>query len=220
MLPEARVRVSVAARSLPAIAGDSAAWTAFAGEVVAIDGAAPVTVGARVAGFGPAGDEVWVPTWAVCAVPVELAPQAAATLPLAGVAARAARVARIRAGEPARVIGGGSFAELVAAALRAAGTREVAITPEPGANLPAVVVDTTGDPATILSLLESAPRHARIVLAGPSHGRTIAVDFYRTVHQRGLEVLGIHDFGPLSAIAARDDRERDLATAASLVGSR
>jgi len=219
LLPEPHVRVAVTARAMAAADADSAAWTAFAGEILATEGQAPVPVGARVAGFAPAGADVRVPTWAVIAVPADLAVEAAALLPLAGVAARAARLAGIRVGEPARVIGGGSLAELVAAALRAAGAREVAVTPEPGADLPTVVVDTTGDPAMILRLLESAPRLARVVLAGPSRGRTIDVDFYRTVHQRGLEVLGVHDFGPLSAIAAGDDREHDLATAAALVGS-
>ena len=68
-----------------------------------------------------------------------------------------------------------------------------------------VVVDTTGDPAVILSVFDQVPRRGRVVLVGASGGRTADVDFYRTVHQRGLEVTGVDDSGLLSAIGTDQD---------------
>jgi hypothetical protein len=219
LLPEPHVRIRVTQRATPPAGGNEVGWTPFTGEVVASDAQCPVAAGDRVAGFGPPGAEIVVPPWAVTAVPPGLGTEDAALLPLAGVAARAARVVGAMAGDAACVIGSGVLAELVGDALRAAGLDEVAVASVPGPDLPLMVVETTGDPAVILKLLESAPRLARVALVGASRGRTVDVDFYRTVHQRGLEVVGVHDFGPLSEIAAGEDRARDLAAAGDLVRS-
>jgi threonine dehydrogenase-like Zn-dependent dehydrogenase len=216
--PEASVRVRVASRASAASEGDAAAWSAFAGEVVSSEAPGGVPVGARVAGFGPQGDEVRVPAWAVAVVPEGMAPEMAATLPLAAVAARAARLVGAGAGESACVIGSGRLPDLVAAALRAAGARDVSVVTAPGEAVPPLVVDTTGDPAVIRALLEGAPRLGRSALAGASHGRTTDVDFYRTVHHRGLEVVGVHEFGPLSDVSTPADRTRDLEAAGRLLG--
>lgn len=214
MLPEPRVRIRVAQSAGPEGAPD--AWTPFVGEVLGAPPASRVAVGQRVAGFGPRGDEIEVPPWAVASVPDDLASERALLLPLAAVAVRAARRVGARAGD-ACVVGTGVLAELVAQALRAAGLPRVTAAAEVAAELPGVVVDTTGDPAVIAELLERTPRRGRIALVGACGGRTVDVDFYRTVHQRGLEVIGIHAFGPLSAIASDDDRASDLAAAETLL---
>ncbi len=217
--PETQVRIRVTQRPTPSTASADGGWTPFAGEVVAADPQSPVAAGQRVAGFGPPGAEIEVPAWAVAAVPAELAAETAALLPVAAVAARAARLVGGRAGDAAQVIGNGILAELVGEALRAAGLARVTVASAPGADLPHVVVDTTGDPAVISTLLEGTPRLGCVALVGASRGRTVDVDFYRTVHQRGLEVVGVHDFGPFSPIAVGEERIRDLAAAAVLVRS-
>jgi threonine dehydrogenase-like Zn-dependent dehydrogenase len=155
----------------------------------------------------------------VAAVPADISTEQAALLPLAAIAARAARMVGGRAGDRATVIGSGVLAELVRDALCAAGLTDVTIAATPGDEIPRVVIDTTGDPAVISELLVRAPRLGHLALVGAGRGRTADVDFYRTIHQRGLEVVGVHEHGPLSPIVTTEDRARDLATAAALVGS-
>jgi len=217
--PEPHLQIRVAQRVNPPAEGDGVDWTPFTGEVVSSNAQCSVAAGDRVAGFGPPGDEIVVPPWAVTAVPPEHPPEDAALLPLAGVAARVARTVGARAGDAACVIGSGILAELIGEALRAAGLEEVAVMRAPGTDVPSIAVDATGDPEVILQLLENTPRRARVALVGASRGRTVDVDFYRTVHQRGLEVIGVPDFGPLASIGTDEDRERDLAAARVLVRS-
>jgi threonine dehydrogenase-like Zn-dependent dehydrogenase len=215
--PDEDLSVRVLARAPARQVTDETAWTAFSGEVRPMGSEGPIAVGARVAGFGPPGDEIRVPVWSITPLPDGLTDRQGAMLPLACVAVRAARLASPRAGGRAQVIGDGPLAALVAQALRAAGAADVAVSATPSPELAPVVVETTGDVALVLALLEAVPRLARVVLAGSGRGRRIDVDFYRTVHHRGLEVVGVHDFGPLSDVAGADDRRVDVTNALALV---
>ena len=53
------------------------------------------------------------------------------------------------------------------------------------------VVDTTGDPDVIRAALERVADLGIVVLAGEPAGRSLDVDFYSTVHRRGLVVAGV-----------------------------
>jgi threonine dehydrogenase-like Zn-dependent dehydrogenase len=199
------MRVRVAQRATVPTASDGA-WAPFTGDVLTSEPHCSMTEGDRVAGFGPPGAEIVLPWWAVVPVPTGSAFRETALLPLAELAARTADVVRAGAGDAASVIGCGMFARLIEAALRCAGLEKVTVASAPGADLASVVVDTTGDPAVVLSVFDRVPRRGRVVLVGASGGRTADVDFYRTVHQRGLEVTGVDDFGLLSAIGTDQDR--------------
>jgi threonine dehydrogenase-like Zn-dependent dehydrogenase len=122
-----------------------------------------------------------------------------AVLPLLRMAVRAVRLARPASGESALVTGSGQLAKLALLALADARVRAVqaadGMAAAPAA-APDIAVDTTGDPAVIVALLERVARCGRVVLMGTTRGRTADVDFYRTVHQRGLEVIGVSDAHP------------------------
>jgi hypothetical protein len=117
----------------------------------------------------------------------------------AALAVRAVRRLRASRGERAAIIGSGPLAELLRTALEEAGVEVVegAVTPEgsPRDDV-TLVLETTGDPNVIAGLLERAPRLARVALMGPTAGRVADVDFYRTVHQGGLEVIGLSETIP------------------------
>ena len=117
----------------------------------------------------------------------------------AALAVRAVRRLRASRGERAAIIGCGPVAELLRAALEEAGVEVVdgAATPEGSLRDDVtLVLETTGDPNVITGLLERAPRLARVALMGPTAGRVADVDFYRTVHQGGLEVIGLSETIP------------------------
>jgi threonine dehydrogenase-like Zn-dependent dehydrogenase len=78
------------------------------------------------------------------------------------------------------VVGNGIVARLVRALVG------VAPAEQPGA-----IVDTTGDPAAIASALGRVADLGTVVLAGESLGRQADLDLYRTVHVRGLTLVGI-----------------------------
>ena len=200
--PQLRIRVTQRA-ALPA--ASDGAWTPFAGDILTGEPHCSMAEGDRVAGFGPAGAEIVVPWWVVVPVPRGAALRDSALLSLAELAARTAHVVRSGAGDAATVIGSGMFARLVGAALRCGGLEKATVVSALAAELAPVVVDTTGDPAVILSVFDQVPRRGRVVLVGASGGRTADVDFYRTVHQRGLEVTGVDDSGLLSAIGTDQD---------------
>lgn len=111
-------------------------------------------------------------------------------------ARRAVARARVRDTDAVVSVGEGALSTALAAALAERGLR-VASAPATGdvADAPrgAVVFETTGDPAVVRRLLESAPLFTRILLLGAGNGRRLDVDLYRTVHQRGLEVIGVAD---------------------------
>jgi hypothetical protein len=201
---EPRVRIRVTQRATPPAASDGA-WTPFTGDVLTCEPHCSMAEGDRVAGFGPPGAEIVLPGWAVVPVAGGATLGDSAPLSLAELAARTAHVVRAGAGDAASVIGCGMFARLIEAALRCAGLEKVTVVSAPGADLASVVVDTTGDPGVVLSVFDRVPRRGRVVLVGASGGRTADVDFYRTVHQRGLEVIGVDDSGLLSAIGTDQD---------------
>jgi threonine dehydrogenase-like Zn-dependent dehydrogenase len=185
----------------------------FAGEVVASDVAVdPFTPGDLVAGFGGMSGVTEVPPADLLRVSRELGPQGGVMIPPLTLGMRAARRARTRRGECVLLIGGGSVAWLVQVALEANGIK-VSMLSEPtsalAVNGTTLAVDTTGDPAVILRLFEEMPKMARIVLAGRGNGRTADVDLYRTIHQRGLEVIGV-------ALFPEGGLEEDLAAAEKL----
>ncbi len=126
-------------------------------------------------------------------------------VPLLARGVRAASRARVVPGENAVLVGTGEFAEVARIAFAEAGA---VVTMVPGIDgLPApaeasLLIDATGDPEVILTLLERAAKTARIVLMETTRGRTVDVDFYRTVHLRGLEVIGVGEPEPTDVAAA------------------
>jgi len=234
-LPDGMVRIRVSSQLADKDTGRRSAredGSSFCGEVIAVaESTTRLRPGDAVAGFSPLGATLTMPPTAVCPVPSGLARERAALLPLLSVAARAVRLARPREGTHAVVLGQGTFAEIVALALRATGVPFVVVsmsvpdshsdgTPASIAAEPDIAIDTSGDPALVLQLFERAARLARVVLAGSPRGRAVDVDLYRTVHQRGLEVIGVSDDGPLAPDAAPADRAHDLAQARQLLDTR
>ena len=61
----------------------------------------------------------------------------------------------------------------------------------PGDGRPAVVVDTTGDPARIADALERLDDLGTLVLAGPTPSGPVPLDLYSDLHVRGLTVVGV-----------------------------
>ena len=57
--------------------------------------------------------------------------------------------------------------------------------------LPQVVVESTGFPGPIEQALQLAERYGRVVILGSTRGST-AVNFYRDVHKKGLDIIGAH----------------------------
>jgi D-arabinose 1-dehydrogenase-like Zn-dependent alcohol dehydrogenase len=114
----------------------------------------------------------------------------------AALARRSIARARVTPGDRVAIVGAGSLAAAVSTALAEAGIQAAAA---PGTADAAalsgltVLLETTGEAAVILRLLEEAPPFARIALLGAGQGGTLDVDLYRTVHQRGIEVIGVAD---------------------------
>jgi threonine dehydrogenase-like Zn-dependent dehydrogenase len=107
---------------------------------------------------------------------------------------RAASRARVERGERAVIVGSGALAELVGVAFSGAGavvTMLPRVEDVPALAAATVAVDTTGDPEVILGLLERVAQMGRVVLLETTRGRTVDVDFYRAVHLRGLQVVGV-----------------------------
>lgn len=57
--------------------------------------------------------------------------------------------------------------------------------------LPQVVVESTGFPEPIGQALQLAEKYGRVVILGSTRGST-AVNFYRDVHKKGLDIIGAH----------------------------
>jgi threonine dehydrogenase-like Zn-dependent dehydrogenase len=53
------------------------------------------------------------------------------------------------------------------------------------------IVDTTGDPDAIADATRSLADLGTLVLAGETHGGTLAIDLYPDVHVRGLRMVGV-----------------------------
>ena len=58
---------------------------------------------------------------------------------------------------------------------------------------PAVVIEATGHPAVINTAFTLAGWCGRVVLLASTRGETNAVNFYRDVHKKGLNVIGAHN---------------------------
>jgi threonine dehydrogenase-like Zn-dependent dehydrogenase len=67
---------------------------------------------------------------------------------------------------------------------------------------PSVVVDTTGDPEVIGSALDRVRDLGTVILAGESCGRPLDHNLYRSVHRRGLTVIGIPSPGDVPNVTA------------------
>ena len=179
---------------------DDSESACFSGEIVGSgDAVGSFTPGDLVAGFGSVSGLAEVPAADLLPAPPELGPERAVMLPPLTLTIRAARLARMHRGERTLLIGTGSVARLAQVALEASGasvcmlSETTEILPIDGATL---AIDTTGDPTVIVRLFEQMPKLARIVLTGPGKQRTRDVDLYRTIHLRGLEVIGVAAFSP------------------------
>lgn len=84
--------------------------------------------------------------------------------------------------------------EPLATALRLGADQAVLLPRESFPFAPSVVIEVTGSPQAILEALRICRPSGRIVLLGSSRGITEQVDFYSTVHRKGLVLLGAHDW--------------------------
>jgi hypothetical protein len=109
-------------------------------------------------------------------------PGAAAALALLAVSQEAA--AAVDGLAPVEVTGVGLVARRVRALLKGHVGREDAERPE-------AIVDTTGNPATILDATRRVADLGTVVLAGESLGRPTELDIYPDVHVRGLTLAGV-----------------------------
>ncbi len=65
-----------------------------------------------------------------------------------------------------------------------------------------VVIEATGNPETIPKVLTLVKKMGRVILLGSHRGVTSQVDFYNSVHKKGLTIIGAHDssrYGTLRA---------------------
>ncbi|UCD36744.1 MAG: zinc-binding alcohol dehydrogenase [Fidelibacterota bacterium] len=56
-----------------------------------------------------------------------------------------------------------------------------------------VVIEAAGVPEAVVQAFELASPFGRVILLGSIRGRTEQVDFYTTVHRKGLTVIGAHN---------------------------
>jgi hypothetical protein len=85
---------------------------------------------------------------------------------------------------PVEVLGDGPFARALRARLGAGAPA--------GDARPAVVVETSGDPAAIGAALARVDDLGTVVLAGPAAvAEPVALDLYADLHVRGLTLVGV-----------------------------
>jgi len=123
-------------------------------------------------------------------------PSAGSLDEMGAAAARAVRRVCVTRGDIAAVVGVGPLASALHAAIGHLGvTCHVLpqVTSDSDLSRVSVLLDASGDPVTIDTLLERAPRYCRIALVAPVYGQLVDVDLYRTVHSKGLEVIGVAD---------------------------
>jgi hypothetical protein len=77
-----------------------------------------------------------------------------------------------------------------------------------GAERPAAIVETTGDPGVIVEATRTLNDQGTLVLVGETLGRQLDMNLYPDVHRRGLTLIGVgnplHELGALAA-ALEDD---------------
>ncbi len=56
---------------------------------------------------------------------------------------------------------------------------------------PTAIIETTGEPAAIVSALQRVEDLGTVVLAGPCPSDAVALDLYADVHVRGLTIIGV-----------------------------
>ena len=56
-----------------------------------------------------------------------------------------------------------------------------------------VIIEATGNPETIPEVLAIIKKMGRVILLGSHRGVTSQVDFYNSVHKKGLTIIGAHD---------------------------
>lgn len=171
--------------------------------------------GQRVASYSQHWSHVTVMENMAAAVPFGVEPEAAVFCSLANVALQGVRKAEIEIGSSVAVLGLGLIGLFalqwarVAGGLRLAAvdvsSERLALAKELGATeqlQPADagdsefdnVIDATGVGDAIVGALRlAAPRGAVVVLGSP-RGPAREVDFYSTVHKKGLRVIGAHDY--------------------------
>jgi threonine dehydrogenase-like Zn-dependent dehydrogenase len=135
-------------------------------------------------------DREWAPLDRAAALPAVVVAgtgeeriEAAARALAATAAAAVAAVADV--GGAVEVTGAGLVAAIARQRLEADGRLA-----QPGAATPAAVVETTGDPATIVAATQRVRDSGTVVLAGEPVGRSYDLDLYPEVHVRGLRLVG------------------------------
>jgi threonine dehydrogenase-like Zn-dependent dehydrogenase len=76
-----------------------------------------------------------------------------------------------------------------------------------GSQEPAAIVETTGDPATVIDATERVQDLGTVVLAGEPRGRTYRIDLYPDVHVRGLRLVARGRHAQTQAGPAPADRD-------------
>ena len=56
-----------------------------------------------------------------------------------------------------------------------------------------VFIEATGNPETIPGVLALVKKMGKVILLGSHRGVTSQIDFYNTVHKKGLTIIGAHD---------------------------
>lgn len=87
-------------------------------------------------------------------------------------------------GEPVEVVGAGPLADALRARFDAGPSAA-------GDALPAVVIETTGNPEAVRAALERVADLGTVVLAGPPQPAPAPLDLYSDVHVRGLTLVGV-----------------------------
>lgn len=126
-------------------------------------------------------DREWVAAGAAADAPAVVAADADAAAAMLAALARDAVAAA--SGDRVAVTGDG----LVAAEARRLLADEGRLADES----PNAVVETTGDPAAIVSATERVADMGTVVLAGEPAGRALRLDLYPDIHLRGLRMLGV-----------------------------
>lgn len=174
--------------------------------------------GDRVFCYGPHWSTVTVPSAMAVPVPDGVDPHGAGFTSLSTISLQGIRKAGVEIGSRVAVLGTGLIGLFAVEWARVAGADEVWVV-EPVADrhplataagatrvfgswqevaaaglAPEVVVDCTGAGDAIVGALEICARRGTVVVLGSPRGQAESVDFYRTVHLKGLTVVGAHDY--------------------------